>query len=466
MAANVRWSLNRQVLLPLVGACLVVAIGLAAVSQWLAARAAAAESRARLAAVSAALADTTFPIQADVLESLRQLSGLEFIVLDSSGNLRGHSQGISRPVATEFIKQGNVTVASRQVDLTFGQELSLDGQTFRAATLHRSAGPDSLLILLEPQSHRRAIAQQLAVLPLLTGLVTLILVGAVALAVSQRLVRRIADAQRQVQQIAQGQLEQVKIAGPDDQLTSLTQSVNSMADELRSMWRTIRETERSRLLSQVAGGLAHQLRNAITGIHLAVQLHRRDCPLTDHESLKIAEAELARTAAYIQQLLHSAAGKEQRCEPGLVGAVMHEAQSLLMTIANHRRIELTWQQDSAAESTEVHDRELLRSAVMNLVLNALDAAGPGGNVRVGSSAQSDHSLTIVVDDSGPGPTAEMSEHLFDPFVSSKPEGLGVGLAVVRSAAKAFDGQITWRRQNGRTLFELTIAGRVAQASGQ
>lgn len=82
-------------------------------------------------------------------------------------------------------------------------------------------------------------------MPLLTGLATLVLVAAVALAVSQRLVQRITDAQQQVQQIALGKLDQVKIAGPDDQLTSLTQSVNSMANELRSMWRTIRETERS-----------------------------------------------------------------------------------------------------------------------------------------------------------------------------------------------------------------------------
>ena len=456
MASSVGWSLNRQVLLPLIGACLIAAIGLAAVSQWVASRAAAADSRARLSAVSAVLADTSFPVNEAVLKILRELSGLEFIVLDSGGNMRGHSRGISREAADLFLEQSKFNTADRASELAFGQELSLDDQVFRAATLHRSSGPDSVLILLEPQSKRRAFGQQLAIMPLVTGLATLILVGAVSLIVSQRLVGRIADAQRQVQQIAQGQLEQVKIAGPDDQLTSLTRSVNSMADELRSMWRTIRETERSRLLSQVAGGLAHQLRNAITGIHLAVQLHRRDCPLKDHESLKVAESELARTAAYIQQLLHSAAGKEQAAESGTVLSVLDEAQSLLHTIANHRCIALTWDRDANAESLVVRDRELLRSAIMNLVLNALDAAGPGGDVRLQSRAESDSSLTIAVDDSGPGPNPELSEHLFEPFVSSKPEGLGVGLTVVRSAATAFGGSIRWQRVADRTIFELTL----------
>lgn len=440
----------------MIGACLIAAIGLAAVSQWVAARAAAADSRARLASVSAVLADTSFPVNESVLEILRELSGLEFIVMDSGGSMRGNSRGISREAASRFLEQTKFNAIDRTSEVTFGQELNLDGQVYRAATMHRSSGPDSLLILLEPQSKRQAFGQQLAIMPLVTGLATLILVGAVSLVVSQRLVHRITDAQRQVQQIAQGQLQQVKIAGPDDQLTSLTRSVNSMADELRSMWRTIRETERSRLLSQVAGGLAHQLRNAITGIHLAVQLHRRDCPLTDHESLKVAEAELARTAAYIQQLLHSAAGKEQAAESGAVQSVLDEAQSLLQTIANHRRITLTWQRDTEAETLLVNDRELLRSAVMNLVLNALDAAGPGGDVCVHSRAQSDHRLTITVDDSGPGPSSEMSEHLFDPFVTSKPEGLGVGLTVVRSAAEAFGGSIRWERQANRTIFELSL----------
>ena len=460
MSSTGGWSLNRQVLLPLIGACLIAAIGLAIVSQWVAARAAAADSRARLAAVSAVLADTSFPINDDVLKILQELSGLEFIVLDSAGAMRGNSRGISREAARNFLAESKFNAVDRASELTFGQELNLEGQIFRAATLHRSSGPDSMLILLEPQSKRQAFGQQLAIMPLVTGLATLILVGAVSLIVSQRLVRRIADAQRQVHQIAQGQLQQVKIAGPDDQLTSLTRSVNSMADELRSMWRTIRETERSRLLSQVAGGLAHQLRNAITGIHLAVQLHRRDCPLTDHESLKVAEAELARTAAYIQQLLHSAAGKEQSAESGAVHSVLDEAQSLLQTIANHRGISLNWQRNTQAESLVVKDRELLRSAVMNLVLNALDAAGPGGDVCVHSNPGIDkgknNGVTITVEDSGPGPNPELKEHLFDPFVTSKPEGLGVGLTVVRSAAEAFGGSVRWQRRGNRTIFELSL----------
>lgn len=454
-------SLNQQVLIPLVLVCLLTAVGIAAVSQWLAARQAAAQSRARLTLVADTLADTAFPITAPVLDILQSLSGLEFIVCDNEAQLRGSTPAIDAAAAAEVLQQLQLTPPTtpgknKQQRLGLGRQLSVAGKTYRATTLSRPSGMDSLLVLLEPQDEREKMGQQLALLPLATGLTTLILVGLVALVVSQRLVRRIADLQQQVHGIATGRAERVTISGPRDQLFTLSESVNSMATELRSVWRTIRETERSRLLSQVAGGLAHQLRNALTGIHLAVQLHRRDCPLGNQESLVVAETELARTAEYIQQLLHSAAGRTHKAQAAPLSTIVDEAQSLLQTIAAHRRIPLQWQRNKSGESLIVSDRELLRSAVMNLVLNALDAAGPSGDVTVETRCP-DGFIQLLVSDSGPGPMAEMSEHLFDPFVSSKPEGLGVGLTVVRSAALALGGQVRWFRENGRTVFELALS---------
>lgn len=463
-------SLNRQVLLPLVSACLVAAVGLAALSQWLAARQASAQSRARLQSVADALADTAFPITPPVLEILRSLSGFEFVVADHQSRLRGSTPAIDAATAQMILDRlaaplpdlagaassdSNPAVLDKALTDKTGSELIIHGKSYRVTTLHRPAVNDSLLVLLEPQAEREATAQQLALMPLLTGLTTLVLVGAVALATSRRLVRRIAYLQEQVHEIATGRSERVVMKGPRDELTSLAESVNRMADELRSVWRTIRETERSRLLSQVAGGLAHQLRNALTGIHLAVQLHRRDCPLANQESLVVAEAELARTAEYIQQLLHSAAGKVQPAHGGILSAVLDEAQSLLDTIAAHRRIGLKWQRDAGSESITIADRELLRSAVMNLVLNALDAAGPDGDVAVSTRTAGGRTL-LRVSDSGSGPSSELSESLFDPFVSSKPEGLGMGLTVVRSAATALGGEVRWYREQGRTVFEFSL----------
>ncbi len=460
-------SLNRQVLVPLALICLTVALALAAATQAIASRQAANESNARLQKVANALAETAFPVSEPVLEMLNRLSGLELIVCDSRSNVRGATTNI-KPDAEEVIaslhlpstdSRGSTSHTSLNSKTSAAEyaseELTVGGQAYRSTTVARAATNDSLLILLEPQAERKRIQQQFALLPLLTGLATLTCVAAVTLFVSQRLVRRIGSLQSQVHEIAVGKAERIVSHGPRDELSALADSVNAMADELRKVWRTIRDTERTRLLSQVASGLAHQLRNALTGIHLAVQLHRRDCPQANQESLAVAEAELARTRQVIQQLLHSAAGNTQQVQSAKLNEILNESESLMDAIALHRNIRLTWYAEGDIENWIVPDRELLRSAVVNLVINAMDAAGPEGDVQVHTKVEQ-QLATISVSDSGPGPSLELSDHLFDPFVTSKPEGLGVGLTVVRSAAEAFHGKVSWVRLDNRTIFRLEM----------
>lgn len=427
-------------------------------TEWIAAKQATERSRQRLNAIADTLANTDFPISVPVLGMLHGLSDLHFIVGNMDGTVRSSTLPVASTRATEILKSAialRSSVVASASDTLSEQIIEIDSEVFRGTALLRSTPNDSVIVLLEPQAEREQARQQIALLPLVTGLVTLILVAAVSLFTTQRVVRRIGSLEEQVRGIAEGSIERVQLRGPHDQLFSLARSVNGMADELRSVWKRIRDTERARLLSQVAGGLAHQLRNAITGIHLAVQLHRRNCPSSEQESLSIAERELERTSQYIKQLLQLAVGKEQRAEPGLLGDILRETQQLLTAIAAHRQIAFTWSISPETASVLVPDRELLRSAIVNLSLNALDAAGASGQVQVESFTEN-HFALVRVTDSGSGPPASLSPNLFDPFVSSKPEGLGVGLTVVRSAADSMNGSVTWRRESNQTVFELKI----------
>ena len=99
------------------------------------------------------------------------------------------------------------------------------------------------------------------------------------------------------------------------------------------------------------------------------------------------------------------------------------------------------------------DAEALRQVLVNLILNAIEAAGRPG----GAAAKVDRRISrqatapaVAVKDSGPGPAEAIRDRLFEPFVSEKPEGTGLGLFVARQIAEAHQGTLDWRQADGMT----------------
>jgi signal transduction histidine kinase len=92
---------------------------------------------------------------------------------------------------------------------------------------------------------------------------------------------------------------------------------------------------------------------------------------------------------------------------------------------------------------------------LNITLNAIEAAGQGGCVRLDAFAR-DGLVSIEVVDSGPGPPAELGERIFEPFVTSKREGIGLGLALAHQVAVDHGGRMSWDRATGATRFTITL----------
>ena len=100
------------------------------------------------------------------------------------------------------------------------------------------------------------------------------------------------------------------------------------------------------------------------------------------------------------------------------------------------------------------DRSQLRQIFVNLVLNSLDAVGSSGWVRLEWEQVSDQ-VRLRVLDSGPGPPAALLPRLFEAFATSKPEGVGLGLAVSRQIAEAHGGALVYS-QAPVTCFEVRL----------
>src|SRR5262249_36559930 len=148
------------------------------------------------------------------------------------------------------------------------------------------------LYVLYPEALWRNALWEAVRPPLLLGGSAGVAALLLAAGVGARLGRRVQGLEGRTRPIAAGDFSPKPPPGRDDELRDLGRSVNDMAQQLARLQEAVQKNERLRLLGQVGGGLAHQLRNGLTGVRLAVQLHARECG-DDAEALDVALRQLA-----------------------------------------------------------------------------------------------------------------------------------------------------------------------------
>ncbi|MBY0514773.1 MAG: HAMP domain-containing histidine kinase, partial [Gemmataceae bacterium] len=281
---------------------------------------------------------------------------------------------------------------------------------------------------------------------------------ALAVATGSRLVRRVRQLDRHTRLIAAGDFRPMPLPTTEDELKDLCRSVNDMAHRLADFQDALQRSERLKVLGQFSGGLAHQLRNAAAGAKLAVELFLAENPTADPEPLRVALRQLGRIESNLRQFLDVGkppAGVKRPCD---VRAVIDQAVSLLRPQCQHAGIAVHWEPGDPVEIDG--DPGLLGHLFGNVIGNAVEAAGPGGSVEVRLAATRSGAWIEVID-TGPGPPPEIAGKLFEPFVTGKAEGIGLGLAVARQAAEAHVGRLTWERRDGRTVFRVELPGPAA-----
>ncbi|MEX2188916.1 MAG: ATP-binding protein [Pirellulales bacterium] len=454
-----RWPLRYQILVPFAAVMLVAIVGVAALSAVLAARRTEAQLASQLDGLASTLREATFPLSENVLRQMRGLSGAEFIVTTADASARPITFASTIAVPNEFSLAFTPESLSgaKSSEFDVDRTLHMDGLTYFYLSTQTRPGRDGsrqTLCILYPEARWREARSAAIVPPLVVGCAALAVVSLVSIVISRRLSGPIGQLRSQVGRIAQGDYRPIARPERNDELRDLVESVNSLSSQLDELHGVIRRTERLAVLGQLSGGLAHELRNSVAGARLAVQLHQRACDERDPESLAVALRQLELTESQLRRFL--AVGKPatpSRTRFDLREAV-EEVAALVRPSSQHRGIVVEATGGSPPIEIDA-DRDQIRQLLVNLALNAIEAAGSDGRVRITVDATADRSARIRIVDSGPGPPAELLDKLFEPFVTTKPEGVGLGLAVARQIAEAHGGTIALDTTLGETASRET-----------
>jgi two-component system NtrC family sensor kinase len=313
------------------------------------------------------------------------------------------------------------------------------------------------LSLGDPERHR----------VLLVAAAGAVVICGVSIGVLAYLIHRpMVELQEKMARIAAGDLNvAVSFSRQNDEIGDLGRNFNYMMQQLRESRKEIETMHRTQMsraehlatLGELATGLAHEIRNPLAGIAGVIEIIGRDLPPTSpaRDMVKDVRMEINQINRILTDLLETARPHPPQMMRSNLNTTVEHAVMLArqQVLSQPIRIEL----ERAQELPEVeHDSDQIHQVVLNLLLNAVQAIEGQGTVRVVIGKQGDCARIAVID-TGRGIPEQQLSQIFRPFYTTKGNGTGLGLSLVRRILEEHQGQINVTSELGKgSTFEVLL----------
>jgi signal transduction histidine kinase len=219
-------------------------------------------------------------------------------------------------------------------------------------------------------------------------------------------------------------------------------------DELQERMRQIEESqkaliqaEKMAVVGRLTASIAHEINNPLHSIRNCLHLAERlELPEADrHEYLEMASEEMDRLMFTVRQMLDFYRPSALDRKPSDINKIIDKVLKLLDTQLSDNEISITKKYGADLPLVSVVANQI-QQVFFNLILNAMEAMPRGGKINIATIDEGD-SVIILIEDTGPGVREEQQEEIFEPFVSTKDKGLGLGLTVSYGVVTAHGGSL-------------------------
>jgi len=251
--------------------------------------------------------------------------------------------------------------------------------------------------------------------------------------------------------------------GPSE-LARLTRSFEELMSRLAAARAQLERSARLATLGKLAGSVAHELRNPLSGIKMNARI-LADAPRGGEgpdRSIELIVREIDRMDLYLQELLSLASASGQAgtraaappARPTRLEELADSVANLLAGRCEHAGVAIE-RQYAADCPPALADGERIRQLLLNLMLNALDAMPHGGRLTLTAGPEGEN-VRLEVTDTGTGVRAPDGRDIFEPFVTSKPQGTGLGLYLCRQAAETYGGRVGYTTSEAGSTFWVEL----------
>jgi signal transduction histidine kinase len=255
------------------------------------------------------------------------------------------------------------------------------------------------------------------------------------------------------------QTDAARDKGPAE-LVRLAKSFDRLLERLEHARRQLARSARLATLGQLAASVAHELRNPLSGIKMNAKVLADELAAAGESdsSLDRIMREADRMNLYLEELLDLASGDVTPDAPLNVGelprvrldTVGESVAALVEGRCRHGGVEIRRHWDAGLSVRA--DETRIRQVILNLVLNALDAMPSGGTLTLSTGAGPGRTVRFAVADTGRGVQAPEGADVFEPFVTTKSGGVGLGLYVCRRNVERHGGRIDYESSGNGTTF--------------